>query len=57
VVYVDNDPIVLAHARALLRHDRTAVVHGDLRDPDAILAAPEVAELLDFTQPVARCCC
>jgi hypothetical protein len=54
VVYVDNDPIVLAHSRALLGDDpvgTTAYVHADLRDPDTILAA--AAEVLDLTQPVA----
>jgi len=54
VVYVDNDPIVLAHARALLAsgpHGATAYVDADLRDPDTILA--EATRTLDFTQPVA----
>jgi SAM-dependent methyltransferase len=54
VVYVDNDPIVLAHARALLTSSpggATAYVDADLRDPDTILA--EAARTLDFTQPVA----
>ncbi|MEY9844281.1 SAM-dependent methyltransferase [Streptacidiphilus sp. BW17] len=56
VVYVDNDPIVLAHARALLSstpEGRTAYVEGDLRDPDAILADVEKRGTLDFTRPVA----
>jgi SAM-dependent methyltransferase len=56
VVYVDNDPIVLAHAEALLAkadRARTTVVGGDLRDPRAILADPRVREVLDFTKPVA----
>ncbi|WP_328806371.1 SAM-dependent methyltransferase [Streptacidiphilus fuscans] len=56
VVYVDNDPIVLAHARALLAstpEGRTAYVEGDLREPDAILAEVERRGTLDFTQPVA----
>jgi O-methyltransferase involved in polyketide biosynthesis len=53
VVYVDNDPIVLAHARALLTSTQgvTAYVDADLHDPDAILAA--TARTLDFSQPVA----
>ncbi len=54
VVYVDNDPIVLLHARALLTsrpEGATAYIDGDLRDPDKILA--EAAGLLDFDQPVA----
>jgi hypothetical protein len=56
VVYVDNDPLVLAHARALLtssREGRTAYIHADLRDPEAILSSPTVREVLDFGQPIA----
>jgi len=56
VVYADNDPLVLAHARALLTSSpagRTAYIQADLRDPAAILAAPAVREVLDFSQPVA----
>ena len=56
VVYVDNDPIVLVHARALLQgtvQGRTAYVAADFRDPTAILHAPEARELLDFSQPIA----
>lgn len=53
VVYVDNDPLVLAHGRAMLaENDKTAVVTADLRDPAAILAHPEVNRLIDFSQPV-----
>ena len=54
VVYVDNDPVVLAHARALLTSSpegRTAYLDSDLRDPAKILA--QAAEILDFSQPVA----
>ncbi|MCK9897185.1 SAM-dependent methyltransferase [Frankia sp. AgB32] len=54
IVYVDNDPLVLVHARALLTSvagGATAYVDADVRDPDRILA--EAAEVLDFTQPVA----
>ena len=56
VVYVDNDPIVMAHARALLSSDpmgRTAYVQADLHDPESILRHPSVRETLDFGQPVA----
>ncbi len=56
VVYVDNDPLVLAHARTLLTSDpegRTAYIQADLRDPSPILSSPEVREVLDFSQPVA----
>lgn len=53
VVYVDNDPMVLAHGRALLaENERTAVVTSDLRDPKAILADPAVHRLIDFDRPV-----
>jgi hypothetical protein len=54
VVYVDYDPIVLAHARALLTsHEAGAsdYIHADLRDTPAILA--QARQLLDFTKPVA----
>jgi hypothetical protein len=52
VVYVDNDPVVLTHARALLTSDEavTAYVDADLHDPDRILVA--AAQTLDFTQPI-----
>ncbi|MCF2531977.1 SAM-dependent methyltransferase [Yinghuangia soli] len=56
VAYVDNDPIVLAHARALVSGDprgRTTFFQADLRDPEKILAAPEVRDVIDFDQPVA----
>ncbi|MTE25044.1 SAM-dependent methyltransferase, partial [Microbacterium sp. ZXX196] len=53
VVYVDNDPIVLAHGRALLARDAsTTVIQADITDPDAVLRAPETAELLDLSRPV-----
>jgi SAM-dependent methyltransferase len=53
-VYVDNDPIVLVHARALLAdNDRTIVVEGDIREPGVILAHPDLRAHLDFTRPVA----
>jgi S-adenosyl methyltransferase len=54
IVYVDNDPIVLTHARALLASDprgSCAYVDADIRDTGKILA--EAATMLDFTQPVA----
>jgi trans-aconitate methyltransferase len=54
VVYVDNDPIVIAHARALLADGSIAsVVHGDLRQPAELLADPGVTMALDFSQPMA----
>jgi hypothetical protein len=54
VVYVDYDPVVLAHARALLTSDgagATEYIDADLRDTGTILA--QAAHLLDFSQPVA----
>jgi S-adenosyl methyltransferase len=56
VVYVDNDPMVLAHARALLTtspEGRTAYIHADLRDPAGILADPVTNSVLDFSRPIA----
>ncbi|MEU1887986.1 SAM-dependent methyltransferase [Micromonospora sp. WMMD987] len=56
VVYVDNDPIVLAHARALLTSSAegaTAYIDADLRDPEKILRHPELRRTLDLGQPVA----
>jgi len=53
VVYVDNDPMVLAHGRALLADDvTTTVIQADIREPHEILQHPVVREYLDFTQPV-----
>ncbi|WP_329139785.1 SAM-dependent methyltransferase [Streptomyces sp. NBC_00670] len=53
VAYVDNDPIVSAHSRALLDQDDTSVVLADLRDPRGVLDHPEVRRVIDFDQPVA----
>ncbi len=64
VVYVDNDPAVLAHACTLLATGpglarapglggETAYFHGDLRDPEKILASPVVTGTLDLSRPVA----
>jgi O-methyltransferase involved in polyketide biosynthesis len=53
IVYVDNDPLIMAHARALLTstpEGATDYVHADIREPDIILA--EAARTLDFAQPV-----
>jgi hypothetical protein len=58
VVYVDNDPVVLAHASALLAGDTaTIVVEGDLLEPAAILGNPEVRKHLDFDQPIGLLLC
>jgi hypothetical protein len=52
VVYVDNDPMVAAHADALLTADgTTTVVTADIRDPDALLAHPGLNKLIDFAEP------
>ncbi|MET7315350.1 SAM-dependent methyltransferase [Streptomyces thermoviolaceus] len=54
VVYVDNDPIVSTHSMALLDGtDHTSVVLADLRQPQELLAHPEVRRLIDFDRPVA----
>jgi hypothetical protein len=56
VMYVDNDPIVLVHARALLAgsaQGRTAYLDADLHDPAGILNSPAFAETFDLSRPVA----
>jgi O-methyltransferase involved in polyketide biosynthesis len=58
VVYVDNDPVVLAHARALLADNTaTIVVGGDLRQPAGILGHPDVVRHLDWDQPAGLLLC
>jgi hypothetical protein len=56
VVYVDNDPIVMAHARALMASHpagATAFIQADLRDPAKVLAHPDLRATLDLGKPVA----
>src|SRR3954466_13289134 len=56
VVYADNDPLVLKYAETLMRsapEGRTTYIEADANDPDSLLSAPELAEVLDLTQPVA----
>jgi hypothetical protein len=56
VVYVDHDPMVLVHARALLSsapEGRTAYIQADLKSPLDILSSPVVRSVLDFDEPVA----
>ncbi|WP_406118450.1 SAM-dependent methyltransferase [Streptomyces sp. NBC_00989] len=56
VVYADNDPLVLKYAERLMRstrQGRTAYVQADVNDPETLLNSPEVAEILDFDQPIA----
>ncbi|GAA5068155.1 SAM-dependent methyltransferase [Thermocatellispora tengchongensis] len=54
VVYVDRDPVVLTHARALLAGAGrgTTIVQGDLRRPEEILTHPDVVKALDFSRPI-----
>jgi SAM-dependent methyltransferase len=56
VVYVDNDPIVLVHARALMHGDprgQTAYIQADMHEPDTIVNHPRLREVLDLSHPVA----
>ncbi|HEX4703494.1 MAG TPA: SAM-dependent methyltransferase [Pseudonocardiaceae bacterium] len=54
VVYVDNEPVAVAHSGLILDgNDKAAIVHADLRDPDAVLGHPEARRLLDLSQPIA----
>jgi S-adenosyl methyltransferase len=54
VVYVDHDPIVVAHNEALLaKRDGVVTIRGDIRDPDSILSDATVRACIDFGQPVA----
>ncbi|SCL18074.1 S-adenosyl methyltransferase [Micromonospora pallida] len=54
VVYVDVDPVAVAHSREILsRHDRATILQEDLRRPERILAHPDLRALLDLAEPVA----
>ena len=58
VAYLDRDPVVLAHARALLAvDDKIAVIAGDLRDPVRALASPALTRLIDPARPVCVLLC
>jgi len=58
VVYLDNDPIVLAHAEALLADEEsTFAVDGDLRNPAGILTNPDVRKHLDWERPIGLLMC
>ena len=58
VVYVDNDPVVLAHARAILTDETTVFAEqGDLRKPMSIVASQQVRARLDFDKPVGLLLC
>jgi O-methyltransferase involved in polyketide biosynthesis len=53
VVYVDNDPVAVTHGQALLETgDGVITIEGDARDPEAILADPRLAKLIDLSRPV-----
>lgn len=52
VLYVDNDPIVLAHGRALLTSTNSEILDADIRDPQALLAMPKVREFFDWSRPI-----
>jgi SAM-dependent methyltransferase len=53
VVYVDNDPLVLVHGRALLAENRnTTVITADFCEPDAVLNDPDLRTLIDFDRPI-----
>jgi SAM-dependent methyltransferase len=54
VVYVDNEPVAVAHSKLILEgNDNATVVMADLRDPKSVLEADETRRLIDFDQPVA----
>lgn len=55
VVYVDNDPVVLAHCRSLLQGDRTRTISGDVRAPEQIFANQELQSFINLSEPVALC--
>jgi SAM-dependent methyltransferase len=53
IVYVDIDPVAVAHSQAILAgNDRVAVLHADVREPEEILADPQLLKLLDLSKPV-----
>ena len=54
VLYVDNDAVVLGHAKSLLRGvSGVNIVSGDLREPERVLSQPDLRAFIDFSQPVA----
>jgi hypothetical protein len=57
VGYVASDPVAVAHLRALAAGPEIAVVAGDEADPEAVLAAPELAGIIDFGEPCAVLLC
>ncbi len=58
VAYVDNDPMVLSHGRALLAtDDTTRVISADFREPGKVLGDPGLRELIDLSRPVGMMMC
>ncbi|MGP4111878.1 SAM-dependent methyltransferase [Streptomyces sp. 4N509B] len=53
VVYIDRDPMVLAHRAMLEDNENTVVVHADIRDTDGVFDHPDVVRLIDLSEPVA----
>lgn len=54
VAYVDNEPVAVAHSQQLLAgNPRATITSGDLREPEQVLSAPTVREVLDFDRPIA----
>jgi hypothetical protein len=54
VVYVDIDPVAVAHSRALLENvPNTLAIQGDARQPEELLARPQLRSMLDFSRPMA----
>lgn len=54
VAYVDNEPVAVAHSQQLLSgNPRATITNGDLREPEQVLSAPTVREVLDFDRPIA----
>ncbi len=53
VLYVDRDPVAVAHSELILAdNDRTGVLQADIRDPESILDSPEAHRLLNFDEPI-----
>lgn len=53
VVYVDKDPVAVAHSQLMLSdNENAAIVHADMRDPEVVLSSPRVKQLLRFDEPV-----
>lgn len=57
VAYVDNDPMVIAHARAMLNDDAVIAFPGDLREPGTILGSPSLGEVIDLREPACLILC